>query len=266
MTTVKWIPVSRSRHATAGWLPYDSYQQVANQSRCPVLMAELPKINGFYPLAFHRQATAGYQLVAILGLQPDVNLYVNHKGQWLAPYVPSWYRCAPFHLLRNKTTHEQLLCVDETSPYFQARAENAAQRFFDDSGQPTQAMQQVIEFQESCYANRQFTRQQVQQLADAGLIQPWELQAANADNKLAKVRNLFRINEAALHQLPAETLATLAKSGALGMAYAQLLSTGRITDLQARHQLWLQAQAKANSTPDLEQLFEGDDDSLSFGF
>lgn len=250
--TSTWTPLSRRQHAHSGWLPYRNYLHTATSTFSPLLAAELPKANGYYLLAFVPDNN-NYQLVALQGLQPNVNLYLNAQGQWLAPYIPAWWRSHPLRL-----NGENTLCVDTNSEYFQTQVDEEGQRFFDSSGEPSKALQGVIRFQEQCQKNRLLTEKLVKELDEAGLVEEWSL---------GSLTQLFRINEAALKTLPGEMLAVLAKSGALAIAYAQLFSLGRLQDLEQRHQRYQQELAQQN-TPNLDGLFgEGsDDDTLKFNF
>lgn len=266
MTTPTWTPVSRIQHANAGWLAYRDYQHAAAYATTPLLAAELPKAVAAFPLAFVQQ-DENYQLVALHSLQTGVNLYINSKGQWLAPYVPAWHRSHPFRLLRNEENNDQILCVDEASSLFQAEASDEAKRFFDHEGNPNQELQKILGFLHECHNNRVLTDKLVQQLAEAGLIQPWELQLQSSEGEAMPVRGVFQINEAALRALAGDVLSTLAASGALAIAYTQLLSSERIKEFEQRYQYREQDQA-ANKVPDLDDLFgENDDnDTLNFGF
>lgn len=265
-TTPNWTPLSRSRHAKAARRPYANYQHAATSTFSPVLMVELSKLNGLYPLAFVQQGRS-YQLVALHGLQPGVNLYVNSQGQWQAPYIPAWHRSHPMRLLTNEDNGEQVLCVDEASSLYQSQTSADGERFFDDQGELSASMQGIFNFLQQCHHNRQITDTLVQQLADAGLIQPWALQVQAEGGTPITINGLFHINEAALQQLPGETLGRLAASSALGIAYAQLLSADRIAELLQRHQLRAQQQGQQSAAPDLDKLFgeSGDGDTLKFG-
>lgn len=266
MPATQWHPISRTQHANAGWLPYCDYQHAATTTATPLLAAELPKTVGAFPLAFVQQ-DEGYQLVALHSLQPGVNLYVNSQGQWTAPYIPAWHRSHPFRLLKSDASDDQILCVDESSPLFQQEATGDAKRFFDAEGKPNPDLQQTLGFLQECHHNRILTDKLVQQLEDAGVIQPWPLQLQGSEGEPKPVQGVFQINEAALRTLTGETATALIASGAMAIAYAQLLSSERIREFEQRYKLRAQEQA-ASKAPDLDALFGegGDGDTLKFGF
>lgn len=260
----QWQALSPSRHPNAGWLPYTDYHFAAGDVFSPLLAAEIAHAVACFPVAF-TQAGEGYQLVALQSLQPGVNLYVNSQGQWLAPYVPSWYRSHPFRLLPSDTG-EHLLCVDVDSPLFCAK-QGGEQRFFDAQGAITPALQKVVEFLQQRHNNQTVTQTLVNALADAGLIQPWALELDTGKEQPTPVAGIFHINEAALQNLPGERLAPLAQSGALAIAYAQLLSAPRLADFSKRYQHRAQDQARQVSDEiNLDALFGEHGETFKFGF
>jgi len=55
-----------------------------------------------------------YQLVSLVGLEKDRNLYIDLKGRWLSEYVPATLRCYPFILADHKENEEEkVLCIDQ---------------------------------------------------------------------------------------------------------------------------------------------------------
>ncbi|MEA3642828.1 MAG: SapC family protein [Lamprobacter sp.] len=92
---------------------------------------------------------------------------------------------------------------------------------------------------------------------DAGLIVPWPLKMQRADGQPTAVEGLWHIDEAALKRLPAATLAELCASGALGLAYAQLLSHARLDNLQKTAAIHATADEKKQQLDEQMQDFFG---------
>lgn len=276
------------RHCDAGWRRPTSYAHFGAETACPVLMAELAQIVAYFPLAFIALPTVVdggeaevFHLVAVLGLRQGRNLYVSKDGYWTAPYVPSHVRQYPFRLAATGPAEGGgfALELDRTSGCWADRATAGVERFFDDSGRPSEALAQVERFARSRQASQAQTRELVAQLARHGLIQPWPIRwhphAGDADAvRAAKVQTLggfHGVDEEALLALDPGVLAELARSGALALAYAQLLSRARVLDLNARHVRGQTGRSMAAPQPeaasvDLELIFGGkqDDDLLKF--
>jgi len=112
-----------------------------------------------------------------------------------------------------------------------------------------------VDFLKQCVQNKQVTQTLVNQLAEHNLIQPWDLKSRGLDDDPKPVKGLYHIDEPALKDLTPEYLSALAKSGALAVAYAQLLSEARLQDFAERF--------AARNQPPTADLF-GEDDMIKF--
>lgn len=263
-----YVPLSKSAHRHAGLLPV-GHAHALTQAVVPVVAEELPQVVPSMAVAFVAEGDGSYELVALQSLQPGVNVYVHTNGRWIGGYRPAWYRAHPFRLLQDSQTHQQVVCVDEQAEGFTSHAAGDAERLFDEQGELTQIARRTIAFLENLYKATEVTRSVVAQLAEAGVIVPWQLKlaAANGADPVG-VQGLYHIDESALRTLPAPILAELAASGALSVAYAQLLSEHRLQGLRRLYDLRQEAekQNEAAKEADLEDLFGDDDDDLSFNF
>lgn len=264
-----YVPLSRTAHRESGLIPA-GYGFALEQAVVPLVAEELPQVlptmaMGFVPLD---NTGTGFELVALQSLEAGVNVYVHTNGRWIGGYRPAWYRAHPFRLMRDEHNGHDALCVDETSPTFLLQADDQAVRLFDDEGEPTQRTRDTITFLEKLQQATRVTRAQVQQLEKAGVIAPWKLTTRNSESEGDRhVEGLYHIDEAALRALDPEVLAELARTGALSMAYAQLLSEHRLKGLARLYELRHKAnqQARAAEGVDIEELF-ADDDDLTFDF
>ncbi|MDO9520919.1 MAG: SapC family protein [Pseudohongiella sp.] len=222
-----WIAVSPTDHAKSYWQQRVGYHFAAKMNATPVLVAELSKVAPLYPLAFVK-GEFGYHFVAILGLGPERNFYVNNQGQWLCDYIPASIRGYPFILANNDSGDRRIFCIDadmlSTNP--------GNPPLFDDSGNLTGIAADTFSFLQQCDSSRQITEAACQNLDNAGLIEPWPLELSAAESGVVStVQGLYRINETALNALDAETFAALRIHGALLIAYSQLLSINQLDQL-----------------------------------
>lgn len=228
-----WTPLQASKHQNTRWRKFTDYHFAAEDKLALVVIAELNELLPYYPLVFTlRPGASGdqpaFDLAALLGVEN--NAYLHPSGRWMVPYVPAHYRGYPFRLLpQPQDTSKTVLCVDSASNLLSETSDPQTLPLLNDQGQPTQELQGVIDFLTQTEKNRQLTYRLLDQLQAAELIQPWPLQLADQS-----VKGLYRIEEERLRNLPAEKLSSLAQSGALTLAYGQLLTQGRIKDLQKR--------------------------------
>ena len=271
MTT--WHALNKTDHRHAGYKKFDSYNHARNDTAAPLLAAELSQALPYYPLAFLPQGTSQeprYQLVTLHSLQPGLNLYVNDQGQWLAPYVPSHYRSHPFKLVPNPQQNNALtLCFDLESGLVHTPAEPEDVPLFTPEGEFSEALSAILDFLQQCERNRHTTQKWVNQLAEQQLIVPWPIptQSLQGEAETHTVQGLYQIDEQTLKQLPPQTASDLLRSGALGLAYAQLWSQSRMQKLQQVASAHAAADDKQRALDtQMQDLFSDDGGNLKFDF
>lgn len=219
-------PITPSRHAARRWRRNDSYAFAAVRAVVPLVGAELARAIVTFPVALIREGE-GFVPAAVLGLEPNRNLLVAEDGRWLGGYVPAALRAYPFALGRVEEG-QQLLCIDEASGLITDGP--GGERFFDDDGKPAEAVRQVMDFLTQVEQNRAATAAACAALQAKNLIEPWPITLTTEQGE-RKIEGLFRANEAALNAMDDEAFLTLRKTGALPLAYAQLLSMQQLAVL-----------------------------------
>ena len=217
-------PVSKSRHGQQGWKRYASYEFAASDTSAPLVVAEFAKACVAFPIGFVK-SEEGYAPVAILGLAQNQNVFVAANGRWIGGYIPAVYRGHPFCLGKN-AEGQRLLCVDEESGLLtpaDSKSDEKVERFFDDQGEPSEAVKQVLGFLSQVDENRATTTTVCDLLEVHKLIEPWPVSVVTSAGE-KKVEGLFRINEAALRALKSKAVTALHKENALMPAYCQILS------------------------------------------
>jgi hypothetical protein len=249
-----YVPVSRDRHIAKAYLGAKGYSVAATEAIIPLVAAELPKAVLSMPVAFMEQ-DGRFRLVAVLSLQPGQNLYVGPDGRWLGAYIPAALRGRPFALLQQEASAKGILCVDEASGLVVDAGTPGAEPFFAEDGTPTAALRQVLDFLSQVEANRTAGDRAMAALAAAGVIGPWQLGAETPAGRKT-ITGLHRIDEARLNALDEAAFLGLRASGALALAYAQLLSTGQLSTFQSLAQLQARlAQAQAQQQSVFEKSF-----------
>lgn len=264
----KYVPLSKTMHRYAG-LTAVGHAHALTQSVVPVVVEELPHVIATMATAFIAASRyQGFDLVALQSLEPQTNLYVHTNGRWIGGYKPAWYRQHPFRLLPDESGEKRVVCVDETSDAFVGEAGEQAVRLFDDEGEPTRCTHDTIAFLEKLQKATDVTQSLINQLNNAGVIVPWQMTAKTKEREEGlEVGGLYHIDEDLLRALEPDKLARLASSGALSLAYAQLMSEHRLQGLARLARLRERTNQKSKEPDvDLESLFRDDDDDLSFAF
>ncbi len=249
MTTI--YPISQTRHAAKRWQRFSSYAFAADSAVLPLVGAELAKAALAFPIALIRQGE-GYVPAAVMGLEPGKNLFVAPDGRWLGSYVPSAVRGYPF-LLGNAEDGKQLLCVNEASGLVTDGPEG--ERFFEDDDRPAQAVKDLHDFFTQVERNRLATAAACAALQAQNLVEAWPI-AVKTEVGERRIEGLFRVNETAMTALADEAFLSLRQSGALALAYAQLLSMQHLPTLGKLHEARARAAAaQAPATPNRELDF-----------
>lgn len=253
--------ISRENHANKRWKRYTSYSFAATEAVAPLVAQELPRACLVLPIGFV-QTQNGFQLVAVQGLAPGKNLFVAPDGRWIGPYVPAAYRGYPF-VLANTEDGKRVLCVREDSGLV-SEVQGEGEPFFDEEGNPSKPVQDVLNFLDQVAGNAQVTARLCALLAEHNLIQPWNVQIKTESGE-QPVQGLFRVDEAALNTLSAEAFEALRQGGALPLVYCQLLSMqhlqvlGRLAGEHAAAQAMLEPESG-----DLDLEFLHDDGNIRF--
>lgn len=257
----RFTVISREHHAAKRWQRYTSYAFAAADAVVPLVAHELPPAVLSLPIGFI-QAGDQFIPVAVFGLKSGQNLFVTPDGRWLGGYIPAAYRGYPFALASTEEG-QQVLCIDEDSGLL---SETEGEAFFGEDGQPAQGVKDVLDFLTQVAQNRQATQRICAVLQQHNLVQPWLIKMQSEEGEKS-IEGLFRIDEAALNQLPAEAFEDLRQGGGLPIAYCQLLSMRHLPRLGALAQAHAQTTAPLPQTPsgELSLEFLNDNGTIHFG-
>jgi SapC len=254
----RFVAISRERHGEKKWRRPQGFGFAASQAVAPVVATELGSAGLSLPLAFTEEA-GRYALVAVLSLAPGRNLFVAPDGQWLGGHIPASFRAYPFRLAARADSNERILCIDEESGVLVEQGD-VGEPFFDEAGNPSAAVQEVLRFCGELDRSTTVTELAVEALRQSGVIRPWPI-SQKTDAGQRTVNGLHRVDEAALNALDDETFRTLRARGALPIAYTQILAAGHfaVLDRLAR----IQKELAPKQTPEsLDVLFAIKDDGL----
>ena len=221
-----------------------------------MLASEIGVVPHRYTLGFVKQGE-DYQLVALVGLEKDRNLYVDLKGRWLSEYIPATLRCYPFILADHKENEdEKVLCIDQDC----LTEDTDAPRLFKDDGEQDENFTEVFNFLIRCNQDRETTQAACNALADSGVIEAWPLNVQKGEEEgVTSIEGLCRINEAKLNSLEAAEFAGLRETGAFSLAYAQLFSMPQLRQLNRRHQFLALQQDQLDNNQEVSDSFEADE-------
>lgn len=219
-------PVTFTAHGNKRWQRFSSYAFAARTTMAPLMLSEVRSAASAFPIGFVKHQGNCFP-AAILGLDENVNLFVNAQGEWIGAYIPGAFRVWPFSLVHSERG-EKLLCVDEDSGLVGDGPDG--ERFFDEDETPSATLQEVSSFIARLAQEREPSLAACAALEAAGVLQPWTSVVRIAERQWS-MEGFMRIDENALDKLRTSTLASLHKAGALALAYAQLHSVAQLAFL-----------------------------------
>lgn len=211
--------LSKKTHAGQRLQGNNSYSFASGDALAPLVQQEMAKACTQLPIAFVAIGDS-FVPMAVQGFEPGKNLRVGPNGKWLGYYIPALYRGYPFALLPDQNG-KLALCFDEDSK--QVNKVNG-EALFDAEGQPSQTTQNILKFLQQIEQNRQLTQRLCESLAEHKLLKPWPIKVQTEDGQEKTIAGLLCVDEAALNKLGYTALQGLQGSGALAMAYMQLIS------------------------------------------
>lgn len=211
----KYVAVSREHHGLRRWRRYDNYAFAREIHIIDIALAETAKVASAMPIVFVGPPEA-LEPRALMGLEPGNNSFVGSDSQWHGAYVPALLRVHPFKFL--STGQELVFCIDEASI-----TDEAGELFFDEAGALTSATQHVVSFLQQLEVSRQAAKLAASALARLGLIRPIspEVVPGLAAHHAAA---LLGVDAQALAALSDREFASLRATGAIQLAYHQMLS------------------------------------------
>jgi len=215
------IALNNQEHKQLRVRPPSSFEYLANVHMLPLVIPECGHAGNDYPVVFiKKEETEQFQPVAIFGLAPGENLFVN-EGQWQGLYMPAIIQHDPFKLIGDSKNPDQLIIgLDMDSELVQ---ESEGEALFDDAGNETDYLKKRNESLGQYFQQDRLTRTSIAALNDLELLDASDLTVTLMGQDI-NIAGLYTVNEAKLDELPDEKFNELRKRGLLPLIYAQLLS------------------------------------------
>jgi hypothetical protein len=198
----------------------------------PISFVEMPQVARDYPIVFIKPADTGQlRVVALLGLKPGENLFINAQGQWRSDvYRPAYLRRYPFCMASvrrdGEASGERIVCV-ESAAINAEQGEPVANA----NGDDLPWWQQTTHFLNEFEADLLRTEKVCDIIEKNGLLEPFSAQAVSKSSEVMNLTGMYRISETQLGKLKADTLRMLINKGVMGRLYAHMMSLDRFSKL-----------------------------------
>lgn len=206
------------------------YAFAANSHLVSLVLHEFAKACVHYPIVFVRTPQANrFHPMAILGLEPSRNAFVDANGQWAAGhYVPAAFRRHPFALTQSGADLFSV-CVDTESPLVNSQE---GDRLFDEQGRPLPALLKIRDFLGELARSEALAEHFCDRLVEMDLLVPAGLHVRHPE-RVSHHDGAFVISEDRLSSLGEAPFLALREQGFLSAVYAHLISLQQLEKLQA---------------------------------
>lgn len=225
-------PVVLDREQHKGLRVQNGNARFASKNQAvPLLVTEFPEACLEYPIVFSKGQDGQWLALALTGLSPDSNAFVDAKGAWNARYVPASVRRYPF-ILAEGADDQLSLAADLSAPQLGKEGEP----LFDERGEPTELARNVMKLLGEFQGQAKLTEAVAKKLEEAQLLNQQNLQVRLGDGRNAVVEGVWIIDENKLRELPDDKILAWFKGGELTAIHAHMLSLRNLVPLLERSQ------------------------------
>lgn len=237
------VPLNSQAHAGTRLSTSIGFGFARQQHLAAISLPEFPRAAGVFPIFFTQKPdTKKFFPVALLGVTPGENLFVNEDGSWqTGAYTPMAFRRYPFVLVRSGQGEELIVCMDGSPELLDP--ENG-QALFTADGAETEFLQKAKEFLGQAAQWEALTEKFCEKLVELNLLVPGSLEI-RLGGDAQRFPGAFIVDEKRLNALPEADMAVLRAQGLLPAIYAHLLSLGQIDAVVARKVARLNANVAA---------------------
>lgn len=177
------------------------------------------------PIIFSRHESGRIFPCALLGIEPEENLFVGAHGEWRGSYLPAYIRRYPF--IHTISDGKLGVFIDAEFPGFQ---QETGELLFENA-QPTEKLKEIGAFLQDYAQQIEKTESLCSLLAQLDLLKPMDVQVKLNDGRDYALRGMLVVDEKKLGELPDYDVLRIFRNGELALITAHLLSLRNINQL-----------------------------------
>lgn len=209
-----------------------SYKQAKNQHISILQVHEFVAASSYYPIVFIKDAETGeFRSVAMLGLQPNENLFYN-TDRWSVPYVPASIKGYPF-LIAPETAS---VCADMSSDLFN---ETEGSELFNADGSESTYLKGIKDHLSTFTSQSPVTKEFTRFIAEKNFLSPLNLtiNTGSKETDAYSLNGLYVIDHKKINELPDDSFLELRHKNYLPAIFAHLASLGTMAVLVQKKSL-----------------------------
>lgn len=226
------VPLNAKTHIDLKINPQNGYSFAGKAHLCSVVLHEFPECSAHYPVVFVKKPDSEkFHPVALLGLAPGENLFVNASGEWVSgAYVPGAFRRYPFALAQTPGNENLVICMDQDSLHFSSET---GEPLFSKEGKESDFLNKIRSFLVELYNSELLADKFTEKLQTLDLLVPGNLQISTPHG-INRFDGVFLIDEKRLHALSDAQFLSLRQHGFLAAIYTHLMSLLQIKKFSAQ--------------------------------
>lgn len=228
------IPLDNVTHKNLKIITQHSEQLGNNTGAVLTFPTEFADVQREYPIFFQKNPeTQKYQSVALLGITPGENLFLNN-GQWSARYIPAIIAREPFVIgfedqsATGGDERTPVVMVDMDSPRVN---EHEGQPVFLEFGGNTPYLESINRILQGIYQGMSVNNEMFEVFTELELIEPVALEIKLNNGEIHRLTGNYTISREKLNSLSAKDLAKLNKAGFLEGAFLVVSSLNNMKNL-----------------------------------
>ena len=198
----------------------------------PTFAGEFRALQAYYPIVFQKDAQGRFHPLALLGLAPGQNLFLDGAGaqerRWDAHYVPMAIERQPF-LIGRDAGGEPMLHIDLDHPRV-----GRGEALFLEHGGSTPFLQRAASLLRTLHEGVAGNAAFVEALLAHALLEQFVLDIRLPGSEPRRLTGYYAIAEERLRALDAAALHALARAGYLEPVYMAVASLSHLRDLIGR--------------------------------
>ena len=159
--------------------------------------------------------------VALTGVKPNENVYLDEDGKWTGRYVPAFLRRYPFIFARSEPD-TMTMCLDEACSGI--NRDGRGERLFDADGNRTQYLENMLGFVTQYQRQHIVTQAFCKRLATLDLLEAATLNATDVDGETRRLVGFQVINRQKFKEIPDADLLRMFRSDELELCYLHMHS------------------------------------------
>lgn len=213
-------PINSNLHQDVSIKPVTGLEFARHMNSVPILAAEFPSAAQDMAIVF---AGEGDDLMplALTGIKPNENLYLNADAKWTGRYVPAFFRRYPFIFARGDDDR-MTLCIDET--FAGVNRDGRGERLFDADGNRTQYLENMLDFVTQFQRQHIVTQAFCKRLEALDVLEPATLNASAKDGETSRLVGFKVFNRQKFKAIDDATLQDMFRSDEIELCYLHLHS------------------------------------------